>query len=96
MPGTRAAGETFAPSDIAFTSPTEGVAATTQNRLYRTTDGRRARELIDRYGVDYVFVGRLERLDYPADGLAKFARLGREAFRSGETAVYEVSRGTSR
>ena len=64
--------------------------------LYRTTDGRRARELIDRYGVDYVFVGRLERLDYPADGLAKFARLGREAFRSGETAVYEVPRGTSR
>ena len=39
VPGTRAAGETFAPSDIAFTSPTEGVAATTQNRLYRTTDG---------------------------------------------------------
>src|SRR5687767_8694033 len=39
VPGTRAAGETFAPADVAFTSPTEGVAATTQNRLYRTTDG---------------------------------------------------------
>jgi photosystem II stability/assembly factor-like uncharacterized protein len=39
VPGTRAAGETFAPTDVAFTSQTDGVAATTQGRLYRTTDG---------------------------------------------------------
>jgi photosystem II stability/assembly factor-like uncharacterized protein len=39
VPGTAAAGGTFVPTDIAFTSATEGAAATTQGRLYRTTDG---------------------------------------------------------
>ena len=31
-----------------------------------------ARRLLARYGVRYVFVGSLERIDYPAAGLAKF------------------------
>ena len=35
-----------------------------------------ARRLLGRYGVRYVFVGSLERKDYPAAALAKFARLG--------------------
>src|SRR5687767_4540953 len=39
VPETGAAGGGFAPTDIAFTTQTEGVAATTQGRLYRTTDG---------------------------------------------------------
>jgi len=38
VPGTRAAGTNFAPTDIAFTSPSEGIASTTQGHLYRTTD----------------------------------------------------------
>jgi YYY domain-containing protein len=64
--------------------------------LYRTTNERRARALLDRYEVDYVFVGDLERRDYPENGLEKFARLGHEAFRSGRTVVYDVSRSPSR
>jgi YYY domain-containing protein len=58
--------------------------------IYRTTDDTVARQLLEQYGVDYVFVGELERRDYPADGLAKFARLGTPAFRSGQTVVYEL------
>jgi photosystem II stability/assembly factor-like uncharacterized protein len=46
VPGTRAAGEAFAPLDVAFTSPTEGVAATSQGRLYRTTDGAESWTLV--------------------------------------------------
>ena len=38
VPGTRAAGGNFAPTDIAFTSPSEGIASTSQGHLYRTTD----------------------------------------------------------
>ena len=49
-----------------------------------------ARRLLDRYGVRYVFVGSLERKDYPAESLAKFERLGDEAFRSGDTVVYRL------
>jgi photosystem II stability/assembly factor-like uncharacterized protein len=39
VPLTSTAGAQFAPKDIQFLSPTEGIAATTQARLYRTTDG---------------------------------------------------------
>ena len=39
-------GEMFAPTDIAFTTPTEGVAATAQGRLYRTTDGAESWTLV--------------------------------------------------
>ncbi len=57
-------------------------------RIYRTRDVRLARSLLARYGVQYVFVGSLERRDYPAAGLAKFARLGKRVFRSEGAAVY--------
>ncbi|MGH2980063.1 MAG: WD40/YVTN/BNR-like repeat-containing protein [Solirubrobacterales bacterium] len=50
VPGTRAAGEMFAPTDAAFTTPTEGVAATAQGRLYRTTDGAQSWTLVRETG----------------------------------------------
>ncbi len=37
--GTRASGGNATPTDLAFTSPTTGIAATTQGRIYRTVDG---------------------------------------------------------
>ena len=39
---------------------------------YETTDTAIATELLRGYGVAYVVVGELERLNYPAEGLAKF------------------------
>ncbi len=42
-------------------------------RIYSTEDPDAAAELIARYGVSYIYVGELERLYYPADGIAKFA-----------------------
>lgn len=59
-------------------------------RLYSTPDLAVARRLLDRYGVRYVFVGSLERRDYPSASLEKFDRLGRVAFRSGKTVVYAI------
>lgn len=61
--------------------------------IYRTTNARTARSLLERYHVSYVVVGGLERRDYPAEALAKFARLGRPSFRSAGTVVYKTSRG---
>jgi uncharacterized membrane protein len=62
-------------------------------RIYRTTDLKTARSLLERYGVRYVVVGGLERQDYPAAALAKFKKLGRPSFRSGRTVVYETDLG---
>ena len=58
--------------------------------IYTTRDARTATSLLRRYGVRYVFVGSLERADYPAAGLAKFRRIGRPVFTSGATTVYEL------
>jgi len=60
-------------------------------QIYSTADLDAARELLQRYDVDYVFVGDLERRDYSAASLAKFRELGSVAFRSGETVVYRFS-----
>ena len=40
--------------------------------IYSTTDASEALSLMGKYGVEYVYVGQMERLYYPADGLAKF------------------------
>ena len=39
VPGTRAAGGSATPTDLAFTSDAVGFASSTQGRIYRTTDG---------------------------------------------------------
>jgi YYY domain-containing protein len=59
--------------------------------IYATRDVRTARALLARYRVRYVFVGTLERMDYPSSSLAKFAHLGHRVFSSGRTVIYRVS-----
>ena len=68
-----------------------GSRAADVEAIYRTPDMNQARSLLEGYGIRYVFVGSLERKDHPADGLEKFAELGTEVFRSGDTVVYELS-----
>lgn len=58
--------------------------------IYATPRVDLARKLLGRYGVHYVFVGSLERQDYPRAGMAKFYRLGRAVFSSGDTTVFRV------
>ena len=53
--------------------------------LYTTTDESLAVEIIDRYSVAYIYVGELERLYYPEEGLAKFNRMEDK----GVTRVYD-------
>jgi len=67
-----------------------GRRASDVTTLYETRDLGLGRELLEHYRVRYVFVGSLERQQYPGAGLAKFQQLGEVAFRSGTTVVYEV------
>jgi uncharacterized membrane protein len=67
-----------------------GRRAADVEEIYGTTNMKLARQLLDRYGVRYVFVGSLERKDYKANSLAKFAHLGTPVFRSGDTVVYRL------
>jgi YYY domain-containing protein len=58
--------------------------------IYVTPDAGLARALLARYGVRYVFVGSLERADFPPAGLAKFAQLGTPVFSERGIVVYEI------
>ena len=61
--------------------------------LYKTTDLELARKLLARYRVRFVFVGELERRQFPPEGLAKFESQPEQfplAFRSENTAVFAV------
>ena len=49
-----------------------GERARDVNRIYATRDPSEALDLMRKYNVEYVYLGRLERLYYPAAGLAKF------------------------
>ena len=62
-------------------------------RIYQTTDIAEAVDLLRRYRVDYVYVGRLEREAYGSAGLAKFASLGSALYRGGAVTIYQLDRG---
>jgi YYY domain-containing protein len=60
-------------------------------QLYRTTDEEEARAILDKYGVDFVFVGSLEKETYPQEGLAKFERMLPVAYQDANATVYRAS-----
>jgi YYY domain-containing protein len=59
-------------------------------RIYQTEDGGEALRLLQEYGVDYVYVGALERAVHGGPGLAKFEELLEPAFARGAVRVYRV------
>jgi uncharacterized membrane protein len=45
--------------------------------LYNTPDIAQAQEILNKYGVSYVYVGELERSYYRPEGIAKFEQMAR-------------------
>lgn len=71
-----------------------GVRARDVHTIFRTTDVSEALALLDEYDVRYVYIGQLERLYYPAEGLKKFedgldGRLV-EVYPSPQVTIYEL------
>ena len=64
--------------------------------FYATSDPEEAQDVLKKYDVRYVILGRVEQLYYPEEGMAKFdSGLGgmlRQVFQSGQTRVFEVVR----
>lgn len=58
--------------------------------IYLTGDEGEAERLLRAYGVDFVYVGELERRLYPPESLAKFERLGEAGFRQDEVMIYRL------
>ena len=49
-----------------------GERARDVDRIYRTSEMSEAIELLWEYGVEYIYIGQLERLYYPRESLSKF------------------------
>jgi uncharacterized membrane protein len=67
------------------------------NAFYITTDPAAAQAFLKKYNVRYIVVGKLERAEYIGEGLLKFdaynGELWQEAYRDGQTVIYEVPEG---
>jgi YYY domain-containing protein len=59
---------------------------------YNTTSLAEAKAILDKYNVQYVYVGDFEQETYDEAGLQKFVGLGKIVFRQGRVTIYEVLR----
>jgi YYY domain-containing protein len=59
--------------------------------LYRTTNWNRAQEIIDKYGIRYVYFGPLEARTYGTRGLDKFRNHMKIIYNAGSVYIFERS-----
>ena len=63
---------------------------------YQTTSPSTLFQILDRYNVELIYVGALERAYYPGQGIAKFDALARDRltliYENPETKIYRVLR----
>lgn len=61
------------------------------NELYRTQGVERAKFLLQKYQIKYVYIGQLERDSYPESGLNKFNKMGKLVFSHPYSQIYEIT-----
>ena len=59
-------------------------------RIYQTQEADEARNLLNDYSVDYVYVGPREKEKYGTEGLAKFSAFMDTVFSLGDVTIYQV------
>ena len=68
-------------------------------QLYNTTDVEQTQAILAKYGVKYIYVGRLEALYYAPTGIAKFAQMANDnllkvVYTTADVTIYEVITAT--
>jgi uncharacterized membrane protein len=71
--------------------PFEGRAADVET-LYKTDDLIEASALLDRYDIDYVYLGARERGEYGPANFDKFDQLGDRVFEFDSTVIFKISK----
>lgn len=59
--------------------------------LYETASINITKQLIDQYGIAYVFIGDLEYQKYPNLAEQKFQELGKIIYQNGRTKIYKIT-----
>lgn len=76
-------------------TPEPGQRKAAIDTIYRTPDVGEARQLLDKYEIELVYVGAREQQTYadaPVGALTKFGRLGDVAFKSDRVVIYRIGR----
>lgn len=60
------------------------------NRIYTTVNSVLAKELLDKYRVRYVYIGKREVERYGEEGMKKFSKIGKRVFKSGNISIYKI------
>ncbi|MFV1916970.1 MAG: DUF2298 domain-containing protein [Patescibacteria group bacterium] len=60
------------------------------DEIYTGNDPEKAKNLLEKYRVEYIIVGTFERQKYPNLNEEKFPQLGSLAFSSGDTRIYQI------
>ncbi len=58
--------------------------------LFNTLDSALARTILERYHVNYIYIGPMERSRYSAEGLAKFANMFSPVYDAYDVIIYQV------
>ena len=76
----------------------EEVAARIEDadRIYTAEDEETARELVDKYGVEYIYIGALEYARYPELNRTLLEKLGRIAYEDEDACIIAVDSRNSR
>jgi uncharacterized membrane protein len=58
--------------------------------IYETPSASSAKILMNKYHVQYAYIGTMELQKYPALNEAKFTQIGKVVFRHGSTRIYKI------
>lgn len=58
--------------------------------IYTSSDISRTKNLLNKYGAEYVIIGTFEHQKYPNLNEEKFSQLGKKVFSQGKTRVYQI------
>ncbi|MBR5358148.1 MAG: hypothetical protein IK128_02940 [Clostridiales bacterium] len=59
--------------------------------IYLSGNPQQVQSIVDKYGIEYIIIGNLEKYSYYADNNATFAQIGELVFSSGDLNVYKVT-----
>jgi uncharacterized membrane protein len=59
--------------------------------IYLSGNAQQVQSIVNKYGIEYIIIGNLEKYSYYADNNNTFAQIGELVFSSGDLNIYKVT-----